>query len=232
LNSTGAGLIASARRVLDSPFSERYLWTRLSGLAFPSFRKTAPGAIWYVPTTCVTAPTVGRYKRDLLCWRQAFPRSSPRRKIKVPCRKRRHTWLRQRGYRPSDFTGGQGTAIVTKPQHGLPACELEGIQGLGLARKAVEHGAACCCEGNRIPPAKPRALRRSLCVLERLAIRSGVVECRVIAQLARWAAANAGQSGTMRSAISSVERRWATITREIGSRRIASLIVRSFSSSR
>jgi len=46
------------------------------------------------------------------------------------------------------------------------------------------------------------------------------------------AAAKAGQIGTMRSAMSNVERRWATMTRETERRRIASLIVRSFSSSR
>jgi hypothetical protein len=41
-----------------------------------------------------------------------------------------------------------------------------------------------------------------------------------------------GHNGTMRSAISNVERRCATITRVIGRWRIASLIARSFSSSR
>jgi len=38
-----------------------------------------------------------------------------------------------------------------------------------------------------------------------------------------WPSATAGQIGTIRSAISRVERRWATITREIGRRRMASL---------
>ena len=51
-------------------------------------------------------------------------------------------------------------------------------------------------------------------------------------QPARLAAAAAGQIGTMRSAISSVERRCATMTREIVTRRMASLIARSLSSSR
>src|ERR1700730_479117 len=48
----------------------------------------------------------------------------------------------------------------------------------------------------------------------------------------RLVVTKAGQIGTMRSAISRVERRCATMTREIGRRRIALLIARSFSSSR
>jgi hypothetical protein len=51
-------------------------------------------------------------------------------------------------------------------------------------------------------------------------------------QPARLAAAAAGQIGTMRSAMSSVQRRCTTITREIVRRRRASLIARSLSSSR
>jgi hypothetical protein len=53
-----------------------------------------------------------------------------------------------------------------------------------------------------------------------------------VAQPVRLVVATAGQIGTIRSAMSSVERRCATITREIGRRRMASLIARSFSSSR
>jgi hypothetical protein len=44
--------------------------------------------------------------------------------------------------------------------------------------------------------------------------------------------AAAGQIGTTRSAVSIVERRWATMIREIGSARIAVFMTRSFSSSR